>query len=100
MKKNVRKEKLKSLLLREISEIIRRDVDLPENLFVTVQGVELSKDNSKATVFISSLKKEDALHAVNILNRAEGYIHYLLGKRLKMRVVPRPHFVVALEVLF
>ncbi|WP_456342972.1 30S ribosome-binding factor RbfA [Thermovibrio sp.] len=97
--KGIRRERLKSTLLKEISEIIRRDVDLPENLFITVQRVELSKDASKATVFISALKKEDAVKAVEILNRASGYIQHLLGKRIKIRTVPRPQFVVAPEVM-
>jgi ribosome-binding factor A len=97
--KRVRKERLKSLILREISDIIRREIELPERAFITVYGVELSKDGSKATVYISSLNKEDALKAVEILNRAQGYIHHLLGKRLKLKVVPRPTFKVAPEVM-
>jgi len=98
--RGVRRERLKSLLLREISEIIRREVDLPEGLFITVQRVELSKDASKATVFISGLKKEDVLTAVERLNRASGYIHHLLGKRIRIRTVPRPEFVPAVGELF
>ncbi|WP_457680504.1 30S ribosome-binding factor RbfA [Thermovibrio sp.] len=98
--KKVRRERLKSTLLREISEIVRRDLQLPENLFITVQRVELSKDGSKATVFISGLKKEDTVKAVELLNKAQGYVHHLLGKRLKIRTVPRPEFVVAPEVFY
>jgi len=96
--KERRRERLRSLLIRELSEIIRTEIDLPENLFITVHDVHLSKDGSKATVFISSLKREDAVLAVEILNKATGFIHHLLGKRLKIRVVPRPEFVVAPEV--
>ena len=92
--KERRKERLKSLLIRELSDIIRSEIDLPENLFVTVREVHLSKDGSRATIFISALKKEDALIAVRTLNRAAGYVHHLLGKRLKLRIVPRPQFVV------
>jgi ribosome-binding factor A len=40
------------------------------------------------------LRKEDALKALEILNRAAGYIHHILGKRLKLKVVPRPEFVI------
>ncbi|MEO2065238.1 MAG: 30S ribosome-binding factor RbfA [Desulfurobacteriaceae bacterium] len=97
--KGIRRERLKSTLLREISEIIRREIDLPEDVFITVQRVELSKDGSKATVFISGLKKEDAIRAVEVLNRASGYIRHLLGKRIKVRTVPKPEFIVAPEVM-
>ncbi len=95
--KEIRRERLKSTLLREISEIVMREVDLPEGVFITVKKVELSKDARKATVFISSLKREDAVKAVNRLNKAKGYIHHLLGKRLKLRTVPRPEFVISPE---
>lgn len=91
--KERRRQKLRSVLLRELSEIVRRDINMPEDAFVTLRDVQLSKDGSKATVFVSSLKEEDALRAVEILNRSAGYIHHLLGKRLKLRVVPRPSFV-------
>jgi ribosome-binding factor A len=97
--KSIRRERLKSTLVREISDIIRREIDLPEGIFITVQGVELSKDGSKATVFISGLKREDVLTAVERLNRASGYIHHLLGKRIRVRTVPRPEFVVSPEVM-
>ena len=97
--KERRRERLRSLLIRELSDIIRSEIDLPENLFITVRDVHLSKDGSKATVFISALKEEDALTAVETLNRAVGYIHHLLGKRLKLRIVPRPEFVVSPEEL-
>jgi len=93
-----RRERLKSQLLREISDIVRREIDLPENIFITVKRVELSKDGSRADVFISGLKKEDVLLSVERLNRAAGYIQHLLGKRLKIRTVPRPKFFVDPEV--
>lgn len=89
-----RREKLTSLLVKEISDIISNEIDLPKNAFITVHDVHLSKDGRKATVFISALKKEDALGAVKVLNRAAGYIHHILGKRLRLRVVPRPEFAV------
>ncbi len=90
--RQIRRERLRSTIKREIAEIVRFDVNLPENLFITIQDVELSKDGSKAYVYVSSLKREDAAKAVDILNRASGYIHHLLGKRLKLRVVPKPEF--------
>ena len=93
-----RKERLKSQLLREISDIVRREIDLPENIFITVKRVELSKDGSQADVFISGLRKEDVVLAVDRLNRAAGYVQHLLGKRLRIRTVPRPKFLIDPEV--
>ncbi|MEO2082848.1 MAG: 30S ribosome-binding factor RbfA [Desulfurobacteriaceae bacterium] len=97
--RGVRRERLKSLLLREISDIVRFEVDLPEGLFITISAVELNKDATKATVFVSGLKPEDVALAVERLNRASGFIHRLLGKRLRLKVVPRPEFVIAPGVM-
>jgi ribosome-binding factor A len=93
--KERRGKRIRSLLIRELSDIIRTEIDLPDNVFVTIHDVHLSKDCSRATVFISALRKEDALKALEILNRAAGYIHHILGKRLKLKVVPRPEFVIS-----
>ena len=93
--KERRKERLKSLLTRELSDIIRTEIDLPGDIFVTVRDIHLSKDGSKATVFISALRKEDALKALKILNRAAGYIRHILGRRLRLKVVPKPEFVMS-----
>jgi ribosome-binding factor A len=87
------------LLKREISQIITREIDLPEGTFITVQEVELSKDGSRATVYISALRREELTIALQTLNRASGFIHHLLGKRLRLKTVPRPEFKPAPEAL-
>ncbi|WP_022847292.1 MULTISPECIES: 30S ribosome-binding factor RbfA [unclassified Desulfurobacterium] len=98
--KNRRKERIESLLRREISDIITFEIDKPEGVsFVSVFSVDVSKDGRKAVVYISALKSEEAAVMVNVLNHAAGYIHHLLGKRLRMKVVPRPEFKVAPDIM-
>ncbi|WP_457570326.1 30S ribosome-binding factor RbfA [Desulfurobacterium sp.] len=97
--KNRRKERVESLLKREISDIVTFEIDKPEGVkFVSVSSVNVSKDGRKAVVYISALKMEEAAAMVEVLNHAAGYIHHLLGKRLRMKVVPRPEFKVAPDI--
>jgi len=94
-----RKERIESLLKRELSNIITFEIDKPEGVsFITVSEINLSKDGKKAIVYISALKREEAVKSVELLNKASGYIHGLLGRRLRMKVVPRPEFKIALEM--
>ena len=98
--KGRRKERVESLLKRELSDIITFEIDKPAGVnFITVNRIDLSKDGRKATVYISALKREEAIKSVETLNKAAGYIHGLLGRRLRMKIVPRPEFKVALETI-
>ena len=56
--KEIRRQKLSSFLQRELSEIIRREISLPENIFITVSRVEVSKDGSVARVLFPGLKRK------------------------------------------
>ncbi|WP_456397945.1 30S ribosome-binding factor RbfA [Desulfurobacterium sp.] len=97
--KDRRRERVESLLRREISNIVTFEIDKPEDVnFVSVTSVNVSRDGRKAVVYISALKVEEAAAMVEVLNRAAGYIHHLLGKRLRMKVVPRPEFKVAPDI--
>ncbi len=97
--KERRRERLESVLKREITDIILREINLPEGMYITVQDVSISKDGRKAVVFISSLKEEHALRGLEILNKASGFIEHLLGKRLKLRYAPRPEFKLSPSIL-
>ncbi|WP_457568632.1 30S ribosome-binding factor RbfA [Desulfurobacterium sp.] len=97
--KGRRRERVESLLKREISDIVAFEIDKPKGVsFATISAVSLSKDGRKAVVYVSALRMEEAAVMVDVLNRAAGYIHHLLGKRLRMKVVPRPEFKIAPDI--
>jgi ribosome-binding factor A len=88
-----RKQRLESLLKREIANILQFEIEKPEDiLFVTVNRVILSKDGRKAKVFISCLNHRDAIKMVAILNKISGYIQHLIGKRLRIKFTPKLSF--------
>jgi len=88
-----RKDRLEELIKRIVSEIIFRELKDPRIGFVTVTGVELSKDMAEAKIGISILgSSTDVRKSMEGIRSSSGYVQKLLGKELKIRSVPRVHF--------
>ena len=90
-----RVNKLNSILLREISMIIMKDINDPKLGFPTVTEVDVAPDLTTAKVYVSFLgknyKKRDGIEA---LRRAKGHIKSELAKRIKIRKIPDLTFIV------
>ena len=84
-----RTDKLDSILLREISMIISREINDPKLGFPTVTEVDVAPDLNTAKVYVSFLgknyKKRDGIEA---LRRAKGHIKSELAKRIRIRKIP------------
>ena len=80
---------------REIALILQREVKDPRIGMVTVSDVELSRDLVYAKVFVTFLFDQDE-QAVKTgmegLHEASGYIRSLLGKAMRLRIVPELRF--------
>ncbi len=84
--------------IRKVSEQIRRELVtiLPEAIFhdkisfVSVTGINLSRDFKFATVYITVIGDDLALRQtlLDLLNDQHGEIRRLLSKRLSTRTVP------------
>ena len=98
--KSIRNKKLTNLIRNELINIIHREVNDPRlsnPTFISISRLDLSKDYSDATVYVSLLdinkvsekrKKEMIL----VLNKASNYMSHLLLKRLHIKVVPKMIF--------
>ena len=90
-------------LQREVAVILQREVKDPRIGMVTVSDVELSGDLQHAKIFVTFLnyggQDAEQTEAQRIesglkgLTEAAGYIRILLGKAMKLRVVPEIRFV-------
>ena len=84
-----RTDKLDSILLREISTIVSREINDPKLGFPTVTEVDVAPDLRTAKVYVSFLgknyKKRDGIEA---LRRAKGHIKSELAKRIRIRKIP------------
>lgn len=84
-------QKVNSLLKREISQILLKEIDF-ENTFVSITEVESTGDCSQASVFISVTPEENEEKALSILNKNIYDIQKQIDKKLKMKPVPKIHF--------
>lgn len=91
-----RPQRVSQELQKEIAIILQREIKDPRlGMMVTVSGVDVSRDLAYAKVFVTFLedKDEDAIKAaLHVLSEAAGYIRSLLGKAMRLRIVPELTF--------
>lgn len=89
-----RPQRVAQEMQKELAMILQREIKDPRLVMVTVSGVEMSRDLAYAKVFVTFL--DDDEHAVkeglNALSDASGYIRSLLGKAMRLRIVPELTF--------
>ena len=88
----MRKDRVASLLEREISYIITQDMNDPRCRFITVTKVVVSSDLKEASVYFSSL--ENKSESLATLQKAKGYIKSILAHRVRLKFLPDLHFVI------
>ncbi len=81
---------------KEIAIILQREIKDPRlGMMTTVSGVEMSRDLAYAKVYVTFLndKDEAAVKAgIKALQEASGFIRSLLGKAMRLRIVPELTF--------
>lgn len=94
-------ERINEALKEEISRIIQREVKDPRLEFVTLTGVEITKDLQHAKVYFSVLGEEDKrAEAQEGLESARGFIRRLIGQRIRMRYTPEINFVFDSSIVY
>jgi ribosome-binding factor A len=89
-----RADRVSELLKHELSEIILREAKDPGIGEVTITRVRVSDDLRSAQVYFGVLDRTtEASRAEESLQRASSYIHRLLGKRLRLKFIPRLTFI-------
>ncbi|AIR59616.1 30S ribosome-binding factor RbfA [Enterobacter sp. Ap-916] len=91
-----RPQRVSQELQKEIAIILQREIKDPRlGMMTTVSGVEVSRDLAYAKVFVTFLndKDEDAIkEGIKVLQDASGYIRTLVGKAMRLRIVPELTF--------
>lgn len=84
-----KKERLEKIMMREISNIIMRDIKDDRIKFVSITNVNLTNDLSIATVFYTVFGNDSQRENTSrVFNEAKGYIRSLLAKQIKVKKVP------------
>jgi len=88
-----RNRRVAEQMRRNLSEIVRRDLNDPRLQFLSITGVDVSGDLSHAKVYFSLLNPDDDPEpAREALVRAAGFIRHQLGGSMRIRQVPALHF--------
>ena len=79
---------------KELARILQQEVKDPRIGMVTISGVDITRDLAYATVFVTFLTIGDQTNDESLegLNAAAGYIRRLLGKAMRLRIVPEVRF--------
>ncbi len=90
---SLRNERVRKELMRDISEIIHREICGLEGV-VSIVDVEVSHDNSFAKVIYSVLGSPEQIEKdKEVIEKNTGRIRYEVGKRIRLRVTPELKFV-------
>ena len=91
-----RMDSVNSLLKREISEIIFKEVKDPRlSNLTSVTHIKTSKNLQSSTVYISVIGEDKYRdNSIKALNSAAGFIQRKLKKNLHLRSIPRIRFMI------
>ena len=87
-----RSEQVASVLQKEVSAIIAKDLEPPRDCLITIMRATVSPDLKHATLFVSILPDNKTGSAMTLLERKKGEIQHLLNKKLTMKFSPRIHW--------
>ncbi|MBI2994881.1 MAG: 30S ribosome-binding factor RbfA [Gammaproteobacteria bacterium] len=89
-----RNRRVADLVQREVADLVQRELDQQRTGMITISEVDVSPDLSIAKIYFSCLDPAtDRRPLVNELNNLAGHFRHVLGRRLRMRTVPRLQFV-------
>ena len=91
-----RSDRVAQELKKEVAVILQREVKDPRIGMVTVSDVEVSRDLAYAKIFVTFLfdNDQDAIvQGMKGLEKASPYIRTLVGKAMRLRIVPELRFI-------
>jgi ribosome-binding factor A len=89
IKNYARSDRVADVLQKEICEMLVKEVKDPHLGFITITGVEVSRDLKLAKIFYTLLgSPEQADESTRALRRITPFIRKQLGRKLHMRSIP------------
>ena len=91
---SARQQRVAETLRAELATIIRLEMKDPRVQLATISEVRPTRDLSHAQVLVSVLGDDDdaRLEAIEVLDRAKGFVRSRLAGRVHLRTVPELHF--------
>ncbi len=88
-----RADRVGSQMQRELAVLLRDEVKNPRLAEVTIQEVRVTRDLSHAKVYFTVLDRDQVPWFTEALEQVSGFLRRRLGQLMKLRTVPRLHFV-------
>lgn len=85
-------QRINELIKEEISKLILKEIELSRDVLVTVTRVETTQDLLDANVFVSIFPESNAGNMMKFIGSKASLLQYEINKILKMRPLPRLHF--------
>ena len=85
---NNRRQRIASLISRNISDIVLFELKKPIFKLVSINQVDVTPDYQYAKVYVSHLDKKKVNEAVDELNANKGLIRSFLAKKMDIYKVP------------
>lgn len=89
---SLRIQKVNSLISKELSEILARELDLKPGVFITIAKVDTTKDLRYSHIFISVFPESEINYVQKTLEHELGIIQKKLHKKLHMKILPKIRF--------
>jgi len=89
-----RAQRVAEEIKREVSDILRTEMKDPRMKgFISVTGVDVTRDIRQARIFISVYgNEEEQTRTIEALTKAAGFIRTEIGRRIRLRHTPEVSF--------
>ncbi|MFH1894596.1 MAG: 30S ribosome-binding factor RbfA [Patescibacteria group bacterium] len=94
-----RLQRINQLIKKEVSQLILKEIDFEPGILVTITRVETAKDLLDTNVFVSVFPENNFSKTIDFLNRKTSFLQKEINKSLRMKPLPRLHFLSEKETL-
>ncbi len=90
----VRVQRVRELLKRQLGEILRREIQVPQGAIITVNDVDVSKDLQMATVYVGIIGNDGQVkQGMELLHQERKRLQGLVGRAVVLKYTPQLRFV-------
>jgi len=87
-----RSQRMAEQIRRELSELVRDEINDPRVSWVSFTAVKVSKDLTNAVIYFTLMDDGQHKDAQTALNNAAGFLRRHLSSRIRSRIVPSLKF--------
>lgn len=87
-------EKINQLIKQQLSQIINKEIEFPQNTIITITRVQTTPDIKIAKVYLGVVPENFRGSALEILRKNKKKLHALLKKQIKTKFTPNLNFLI------